>query len=282
MTIFKRQWSLQIDDLLIQATTDKPDKVLEMEFNVSKSSTREPNTAEIAVYMLQKTNRDKIASSKDVTVTLKVGYEGQDLAQIFSGKSRHAYNEWDNGIVATKVECDDGGTSFRNAVVSASFGPDTSVLTVLKKAVESLGVGEGNLSDIPSVTLRNGESTYRNGTAIHGRARNVVDRIVRSCGLRWSIQDGVFQLREAGKPIVTKAISLKSSTGLVGSPRRTENHDGKPPVVEVDSLILPGFYPGKVIVLESREVEGNFRISTVAFTGSSSGQWLAKLTMKEY
>jgi hypothetical protein len=282
MSLFGRIWSLQIGDLLIDATDEKSDKILEVEFDIEKSLTSEPNTASIGVYMLQKANRDRIVSSSDVDVVFKIGHKGQDLAQIFGGTLRHAYNEWSNRTVITKIEGDDGGASYRNTVISASFGVGTSVLDVLKKAVDGLDIGRGNLSSISSVTLRNGESTYPNGTAIHGRARDVVTRLVSSCGLSWSVQDGSFQLRENGKPVVGTAIVLKSDTGLIGSPKRTENHDGKPPVVEVESLVIPGLYPGRIVVLESLDISGNFMVSKVKFSGRSSGAATASLTLKEY
>lgn len=280
--LYGRKWELRIADLILKSDENDQSKNAHIEFDIEKTDTRDPNKAKISVYMLSPTNREKIVSSRNLDVTLSVGYRDLDISQIFNGNLRNAENKWDRRTVITTVEGDDGGITYRNSVVSRAFGPGTSVLDVLKEAVKALDIGQGNLAEITSLSLQNGQSVYQSGTALNGRARNEVERIVRSCGYRWSIQDGVFQLRQARKPIIGTAVVLKSGTGLVGTPRKSEQSDNKPPIVEADSMILPGLYPGRIVVLTSEEISGNYRIANVRFQGSSSGQWLAKLQMKEY
>lgn len=53
--------------------------------------------------------------------------------------------------------------------------------------------------------------------------------------------------------------------------------------VSAQSLIVPGLYPGKVVVLASTTVEGPWMVSTVRFSGSTvEAAWYADMELKEY
>jgi hypothetical protein len=142
-----------------------------------------------------------------------------------------------------------------------------------------MGIGEGNLGELGTdATLADGDlSSYELGTVLSGVAHRELDRIVRSCGLTWSVQSGVLQLRRAGRALNTTAIRLSPQTGLIGSP--SIDADG---YVECTSLLNGATYPGRPVVLESRAINGGFQVRRVRHVGDTAGNdWYNELTLEE-
>ena len=283
--LWGRVWSLQVGALLLEGLA--PDTgadltTLAVEFTVKKSLTREPNEAEITIRNLGREHRAAIAAmGADATVILKAGYQETGLEQIFSGDLRASPASWDGAQVTTTLEGSDGGRTYRSARIQRSFAPGTPVYTVLAAAVDALGVGQGNLPYLRSqIRLTATGDTYPGGTTLSGPARDEVSRIVRGCGGSWSIQNGNFQLRLAG-PARRTALLATPRTGLVGSP--SQETDRGRTVVKAEVLLLPGLYPGRIVQIESREVEGNFEIFRVEYKGETRGDaWGATLELRPY
>jgi hypothetical protein len=152
-----------------------------------------------------------------------------------------------------------------------------------------MAVGYGNLSaNLSALTLGGGGTAYRNGTTVSGPARAVVDRIVRAAGLRWSVQDGVFQLRNGSRPANSNAILLKPGS-LVGSPakqyqkKRSGQVDPTKTKITAKALLNPGYYPGRLVVLESQEINGNFSVERCRNVGATFGNdWYSQLLLTAY
>lgn len=274
--LFNRRWVLQVGDLEISSNPDKPS--IDVSFTVRKSTAREPNECEILIYNLKRATRSRITQSSTTTVILKAGYEGL-FDTIFSGDVRESWSYWELPDAITRIAGSDSGTTFRNSTVSRTFPPGTRLGTVLRAAVESLSVGVGNLADYEdSLRLTTGAQVYPEGTTIHGPSRQMIDRICRSCGYRWSIQNGSFIMRRSGAPVYRDAYILKASTGLIGSP--SPDKDGN---IEAQSLLIPGLIPGRPVQISSREVNGNYKIKQVEYTGETFGQnWYANLNLNPY
>lgn len=284
--LWGRVWSLQVGTMLLEgrAPLDRSADLhsLAVEFSVKKSLRREPNEAEITIWNLGREHRAAIAAMEaDAAVILKAGYQETSLEQIFSGDLRASPAEWDGPQVKVTLEGSDGGTAYRNTRVQRSFAPGTPVGTVLAAAVEALGVGEGNLPQLRSqLRLTATGETYPGGTTLSGPARDEVNRIVRGCGGTWSIQNGVFQLRLSG-PARRTALRVTPQTGLIGSP--TQATDRGVTTVTAKVLMLPGMYPGRIVQLESREIEGNYEINRVEYKGETRGtEWGATLELRPY
>ena len=276
--LWLRDWELQVGTVLITPGAGRIP--LDIAFEVTKDSTRAPNTAAIQVYNLSPARRASITTP--VQISLKAGYK--DLTStIFVGRARDIgsnpgiFSQRSDTDVITTFEAKDGGTGYTNGRIETSFGAGVPILTVLKAAVEALGVGLGNLEST-ALTLTGGADNYPEGTVLSGPARNEVNRVVSSCGLRWSIQDGNFQLQRGSQPVETRAITLSPSTGLIGSP--SKGADSK---VNAQAMLIPGLYPSRVVVLESTTHEGNYQVKSVRYVGDTfGGDWLADLVLEEY
>jgi hypothetical protein len=147
-----------------------------------------------------------------------------------------------------------------------------------------MGIGRGNLSQIgSSATLDSGGSIFSDGYTLDGVAWRELDKLCRSASLRWSVQNGNLQLRATNQPAETTAIRLTPSSGLVGSPKRGKKERGNRYIINAQALLIPGLYPGRVVQIESKEVEGAYLCRRVNYKGETTGQsWYADLELQEY
>lgn len=284
--LLDRLWSVQIGQLLIEP--GQRGEALDVEFTVEKSNKREPNTAQVKIYGLGRERRSSLPD--EAAVIIRAGYKDL-IGTIFSGQSTLVDRGSRQGVeIITTIEATDSGEGYREAIVNRSWSGPVSTVEVLRHCLDEMAVGYGNLNANTAVlTLGGGSTTYQNGTTVSGPARAVVDRIVRAAGLRWSIQDGVFQIRNGSRPANANAILLNQGTGMVGSPtkqyqkKRSGQVDASKTKIAVKVLINPGYYPGRLVVLASEEINGNFSIERCSNRGSTFGnEWHSQLLLTAY
>ena len=114
---------------------------------------------------------------------------------------------------------------------------------------------------------------YTQGAAVAGKTVNVLNKLTRSAGLEWSIQDGTLQILGAGKSLAGTAILLKEGTGLVGSP--SIDHTGKNAgQVLVKTLMIPDLFPGRKLRIEALDLKGDYRVEKAKYSGATRGnEW---------
>jgi len=265
MRLFRRAWTVSVGTLGLSA--------FDLRFEVRRTLSSKPNTAEIELYNLSETSRGQIAQAADGLVRLEAGYEeGKTL--LFSGALREAKSTHEGVDWITKVSARDGGAQIRQARVLRSFGANARVEDVVKTLAETLGVGVGNASDaLRAATLDRVGAYFPEGTVLSGSAATELDHLTRSVGLTWSVQDGVLQLLTRGRALQGQAVRLTSDTGLVDTP--TVSRGGK---VQAKALLIPDLTPGRRVQIESRTVTGVYRVAAVAYRGETRGQdWYADL-----
>jgi hypothetical protein len=114
------------------------------------------------------------------------------------------------------------------------------------------------------------------GYVASGDAVSQLDRVCRSCGLEWSVQDNQLQLLERGKALQEDGIVLAPGSGLLESPEL-----GKGGVVRCKALMIPGLYPGRRVELRTQHVRGVYRIETTHHKGGfdAGDDWGAELEL---
>jgi len=284
MELWKRQWDIQIGTLRVRG--DWARDSLDASFEISKDITRTPNKATVRVFNLSSDHRRSFEEGSDIRVIVRAGYE-DDLATLFNGtayvaesrrrrrrrRAGRVFTAADSVDIVTTVEAQDGGNAFSDAQIQRSFGAGTSLIDVMRYVIDAMQIGEGNLTAIGI-----GSQIYTEGTVVSGRAWRELDRLVRSAGLTWSVQDGVLQLLRGSTPLRQTAVRLSPETGLVGSPA-VDIDD----TVAATALLIPGLTPGRQVVLQSAVVDGSFRIKRVTYRGATSGQdWYGHLTLERY
>ena len=256
---------------------------LDVSFEVQRSTRHEPNKATIKVWNLNPDHRRELQSLSRthgpgrIACQLDAGYVGSTQV-IFSGQLQTASSVPEGPNFVTSVEGQDSGHAYRTARVNESFAPGTSIEIVARRLVAALGVGEGNLSsEIAGIAFLAGGTSFSDGTTISGRASDELTELLRSCGLRWSVQNGIVQILRRNHALQSTAVRLSPSTGLVGIP--SVDADGK---VMVRALMIADLYPGRQVQIDSAEVSGLHRIEKTKHTGNTDGQeWYVDLECEE-
>ncbi len=260
--LFVRDWAVSIGTLAVNK--------LRVQFHVTKSLAKEPNKLDLIVTNLSEKSRAQM-TAKGMPVILEAGYVGS-RSVIFAGDSRICDHKHDNADWATKIQCGDGETLYQFARINQSFSAGTDTAQVIRACATQMRVNPGNLE----ATLSHlAPMPLDHGFAAFGNAGQVFDRLIRSVGLTWSIQQGALQIAEPDKSVLQEIVVLNASTGLLGSPEHSPpNKEKKHTTLVCKSLLNPRIRPGVVLRLDSLEVKGDFVPQKVEHIGDSHGeQW---------
>ncbi len=235
-------------------------------FECEKNLGEEPNPCELSIYNLSPTSRAEL-ERKPVHVTLEAGYDG-NLELMFAGdvrwaQSRHSGTDWE-----TKIQLGDGDRAYRGARVNRSFRGGVTAADAVREVASTMELTldaetKAALANIPHV----------NGLSLSGPSSREMTRLLRPHGLSWSVQDGRLQVLAANQTRGGDALRIAVDTGLVESPEwGTPDDDGKPPRLQFKTLLKPSLYAGRLVVVESRSVNGQFKPMRVRSSGDTHGQ----------
>ena len=251
------------------------DPPLDIDFTVIRTTTKEPNTADIKVYNLSPENRANLETLREAQVELFAGY-GSDIGMIFKGdveiNNQPVFPDW-----ISFLEADDGGKSIRFDRVNLSFKGGVDLATVIKGIAGKMRVGIGNsVQAALRGNLVDAGKQFLNGVTVSGSAPRQLNRLTKSSGLEWSIQNGDLQLLEKGKPLPQIAVLLNEETGLIGSPAA-----GNEDEITFRSLMNKDIVPGGLIALQSESLSGQFRAEKCTYTGVTRGNdWYVDVEAK--
>ncbi len=240
---------------------------LRVQFRVEKTLKRDPNTAEIQISNAAPNTR-ALFQVRGARVVLQAGYTGT-LDVVFVGDVIMAVTTRDGPDWVTRLQCGDGTRLLAHARMTTSYAGGTPLRRVITDAARKLLTREvdigGAVADVSKQLTQ--------GFVAHGRAADVLDRALEGQGKEWSIQDGRLQVLPAGGTATGGVVLLSPSTGLVGDiePGSAEDTKKGRRVLRVKSLLQPQIRPGGRMRIESRGVNGTFRIGKVRHEGDTSG-----------
>ncbi len=267
--LFDRAYRLQVDTLVVTG--------LQVKFTVKRSlAVKTPNSAHIEIANLSETTRKRLQGMRDVFVTLEAGY-ARGTSVIFRGDLSEVWSSREGTEWMTTVESGDGLKSRKQKRLNKSYPAGTPISKLLGECARALGVGLGNVDKQgPLAELFNAEPPKRmGGGAITGDAVAQLDRVCRSCGLEWSIQDNQLQVLALDSSLQEMGPNLSDASGMIGSPEV-----GKNGITRVRTLMVPNLQPGRKIELDSLLVQGIFRIETAHYIGDFEGsEWGAELEL---
>jgi hypothetical protein len=289
-TLFGRRWELIVDNLELTN--------LDFRFHVAKSTKAEPNKLDIQVvnmspdHVAQVTKRATSKGSTGVNIRLSAGL-GEDLHLIFDGDAREISTAQTSAERITTIAAHDGGRAFRESRISQSFAPGASITSAIVACARAMGIGIGNANEASAGASINGlGAAFPNGITLAGRASDQLSRVTRAAGLTWSIQNSVLQLQKNGQPLQTTSVRIASDAGMVGSPSvdmdaNVASSDAKkktkPTLVKVRTLIIPGIYPGRKVVLDTADYQGGYQVVEALFTGATDGNdWYIDAKLRPY
>jgi hypothetical protein len=286
---FDRDVRVKVDTLDVSA--------LDVSFRVIKTLKKEPNTCELTIYNLGRDNREKLGQLKAPAVEIRAGYKGRKptdaidaavgsalsaldagadehagIGTIYLGDLRDSHSNYEPPDWVTTIESGDGERASRFSRINKSFTAGTTLAVVMQQVSQSMGVGIGNAAQMAAQgNLLDAGKAFLNSVTLSGPASKELDRITKSAGLEWSVQDGALQLLNPGSPIADTSIVLADDSGLVGSPQI-----GSDGVIKLRSLLNPGIVPGRQLevtskVLSSQNVGGSLADSAASAVGIGGG-----------
>jgi len=241
---------------------------LRIAFAIERDSSSESNAATIQIWNLSETSRAEILRS-GATVSLEAGY-GRELGMIFQGNDFKVNIRRELPDVVTEIKTQDGGFQLRSNIVNIGFELGSSIRDVVSQIMGTFQDLTTNAKEILTVPA----DQLSEGWIASGTAKKVLDDLLKPRGIQWSVQDGEIRLVADDKTSNDGAVRLSAGTvtlkgtGLVGSPTKTE--DG----IIVTSLLNPKIRPYRQIVVESRDIDGIYKVDKVTHRGDSwGGDW---------
>lgn len=269
MTLFGRKHRVTIDTIEINK--------LDVEFDIVKTTSKEPNTLEMRIYNLNPEHRAQLAQLYQPIITVEAGYE-EDIGQIFKGKVTQIRSSKEGPDWVTEVNTGDGEDELATARINKTFNAGTPFSTVIKKVAAEMKVGIGNAAlKALEGDLSGAANEVSNALTVSGRASTELDGLLRSANLEWSVQDQELQLMTLNDMLEGLPVRLAKDSGLIGSP--TIGSDG---IVEVTALMNWSITPGRKMEIESEEVPKAFyRAQRCEYVGDSAGQdWYVNVEAK--
>lgn len=297
MTVqFLRAYRLTVGDVEIDARAGVGLSSLRIAFCVQRDAKRVPNNAEVEIWNLASATRERLAKLSTVPVRIEAGYVGGEIGTIFHGDLRSARTRHEPPDRITRVSAGDGQRALRTARLSKTFPAGTKLGSVIAELGKALGIRAGNLGSFQGARLADGSDTLKRSLTIHGAVYDELERMCRSCGLEWSVQDSELQLKERGRPAAagTTGPLLRGDSGLIGTPEveQVQEVSKADPdlrkgqtVVSGACLLRSDLRPGLPFRVESEAFTGNLVCRTTEHRGDSHGtgaDWIVTWTGVPY
>lgn len=260
-----------------KVTTSQPIP-LHIEFSLQKADLTTANTGKVSIWNL---NKQHIAAlnEKDCVVSLRAGY-GNQLPLIFAGVVSFVSTVPDGADRKTEIEVVDSLVELRDTYVSISYVGVISWKKIFDDVAAQMGVA---VSYSYNATFKN----IHNGYTFVGKAKNIIGKGCNCCGLAWSLQNGVLQIKRPGDVMSKEVYLLSADTGMLGSPARVAVTEGESTGDhqlgwDVEYLLNGAINIDDYVRLESKEVTGYFRVYSLDIQGDNqSGDWVCKARLLE-
>lgn len=241
---------------------------LDVSFKITRKLSARAGTCDLEIFNLTPEHFGAVidAPRRTTYVAVDAGYRnstGSNVSRLFTGDKRTAIPSRDGASWKLELSAGDGAHALRDARVNRSFAAGVPVTSVVQHIAESMGVGIGNAVEaLRGASFRGGVSVFEDGTVLRGRAADELGRLCDATGMEFSVQDGNLLLLPMGQGSERTAIRISADSGMIESPvivdRRT---------VKAKCLIQPGLIPGQRVVIDSRLVQGVYRIHEVTYSG---------------
>lgn len=256
-------------------------------FSIKKDNNKEPNKSSITIVNLNDDTVNYINNNikNNLAIILAVGYENEELIQVFKGTVQWISDTKDGTDRQTELHCLDGGINLMEARTSRSYPKGTKYSRVVNDLITDLGTTRG------SVNITN-DKTLPSSIAISGNTGTNLNNITRSIDHNFSIQDGSAYVTPQDGRLPANSAYISSETGLIGSPQPFHNDikpakkvtkktkknkkptDGVRFKCEINGSILPE----KTIYLKSKNYDGAFKVVSVVHKGNYEGNdWTSEV-----
>ena len=251
---------------------------LHVNFSLQKSDLETQNTGRVTVWNLNPSQL-AVLNEKDCVVSLRAGY-GSQLPLIFAGIVSYVCTSIDSADRKTEIEVIDNLVEVRDTYVTVSYNGTVNWQTIFDDVASQMGVAISYSYNAEFVDVSNGFSFV-------GMARDILSKGCKCCGLSWSLQNGVLQVKKTGDVMSKEVYVLSAETGLLGIPARVViEHDeatNKNKIGwDVEFFLNGAINIDDYVKLESKAVTGYFRVYSLDIAGDNmSGDWTCAARLLE-
>ena len=241
-------------------------KDLRIQFSMRKSLKKTPNESDVTITNLSSTSR-AFMERRPMLVQVDAGYD--DVPRLlFTGDVRFAMTKLKGADWETLLQVGDGDCHYHWSRVNRSYGPGTSVRTMLTDAAGSLGFKlPKHLADDKTLNAQ-----FATGRTLQGPTRDELSRLLAAYGYDWSIQNNQLVVLRDDQVNAGQAIPISEETGMLDTPEfGSPPRSGKKPHINVKMLLYPEIVPGCLIQLTSKVKNGLFRVEEVTHRGDTHG-----------
>lgn len=285
------------------------DEAFHVAFSLKRTSGTSANEGTVTISGLADTTINKMQQPGTVCI-VKGGYrQDHGAVTFYSGSVMRLEQVPDDTEDNITLYLMDSVIPLRDAKISGSFPPNTSALKILDYVSGQFGLPVRK-------NLKIADRQMVRPFAYNGRARNAMNEICQFLGLEWSAQANEIQIIKKGDVYSDIAVVLSSETGLIGSPKpKAKNipekgagkkgikygQDGVIRFTKTDptakvkdrqmlqvqgytvrSLLNPMIYPGSLIQLYSRGVNGKFfRVEECTYSGDTESGLFVDAEIRE-
>lgn len=287
--LWNRQYRVKFPDIGLEFAN-----TLRISFDITKDLSKNTNKGKLTIWNLSDETRHKI-NVPDTKVEIYAGYKDNGGAvRLFVGSIISAQTKDDGKDVTTELTLSDGQTAIRDTAFSLSFAPGTPGNTIVQYIADEMGMplvwGDGVQFGV-----------FKDGFSFVGMAADALDAICNGSGVKWSVQNEILQLIKEGGTVSNKGLVFAPDSGLIGSPewytkanaqanaatpkRKEKQKNNEDPSTaatgwKVKTLLSPTLNPGDLVKVESRYVEGWFKVQSVHHTGDTHGDdWTSELDL---
>lgn len=266
-------------------TTGDSGMPLHISFSAEKGDKESNNTATVKLWNLGPASIAEIKKHNSV-LELRAGY-GTNLPLIFAGNINKASTEQENANMVTTMDVVDGLVAIRDTYTTISFTGKTTGIKIIESVANSMGISY-LVSEDAKVILE--QKVFAQGYSSVGAAKTVLQKICNTCGLSWSIQNGVLQIVVTGKTITKRAYVLSAETGLLGIPKeitiessaKDAQTQGGKKGYEVRYFLNGAIGVDDLVELKSEKVKGFFKVCSIAINGDNfDGEWTCTAQVTE-
>ena len=253
---------------------------LHINFSLQKADLTTQNTGKVTIWNLSPAHL-AVLNEKDCILSLRAGY-GNHLSLIFAGVVSFATTTTDGADRKTEIEVIDSLVESRDTYVAVSYNGKVNWKKIFDDVAAQMGVAISY-----SYNAKNYLKDIHNGFSYVGKGCNVLTRGCNSCGLAWSLQNGVLQVKRPKDVMSKEVYLLKADTGLIGIPAQVVVSQDDATGVNQLGWDVEYFLNGAIniddyVKVESKIISGYFRVYSIEMQGDNlSGDWLCKARLLE-
>ncbi len=256
-----------------------------IKFKVEKHLQRTPNQAEITITNLAEPSREDFVRGP-AKVRLEAGYDDTPrllfLGDVRFGSNEHTGTEWE-----TKLQLGDGARAYAEARHNRSYAKGTPLTTIIGQLAGKFGAQAPDLSQFTELQTR-----ISTGEVVTGWVSDEMERLLAPYGMSYSFQDGRLQIMRYDDviPGVRRVLATPEfGGGIIGAPvidppkirappkrghRSGKARELKVPKLKIKHTLYPEITPGESIEVQSRSINGTFRVDAVTHEGDLWGnEW---------